>query len=169
MLCLAFLFFVGVQLLYNVVLVSTVQQHKSTVCMYIYIPSLLDLLLTSSLSHPKWAPSAIQQLSTRYLFYTWSVLASRITWREEPGGLQSTGSQRVRHNWSSLAGTSTCTYANAIVSVCPPSPSSHLQGRSLHLHLYSCPENRCICTIICINRQYLFFLFLTYFTLYDRL
>ena len=35
MLCLAFLFFVGVQLLYNVVLVSTVQQHKSTVCIYI--------------------------------------------------------------------------------------------------------------------------------------
>ena len=35
MLCLAFLFFVGVQLLYNVVLLSTVQQHKSTVCIYI--------------------------------------------------------------------------------------------------------------------------------------
>ena len=28
-----------------------------------------------------------------------STLAWRIPWTEEPGGLQSTGSQRVRHNW----------------------------------------------------------------------
>ena len=28
-----------------------------------------------------------------------SILAWRIPWTEEPGGLQSTGSQRVRHNW----------------------------------------------------------------------
>ena len=28
-----------------------------------------------------------------------SVLAWRIPWTEEPGGLQSMGSQRVRHNW----------------------------------------------------------------------
>ena len=27
-----------------------------------------------------------------------SILAWRIPWAEEPGGLQSTGSQRVRHN-----------------------------------------------------------------------
>ena len=27
-----------------------------------------------------------------------SILAWRIPWTEEPGGLQSTGSQRVRHN-----------------------------------------------------------------------
>ena len=26
------------------------------------------------------------------------ILASKIPWTEEPGGLQSTGSQRVRHN-----------------------------------------------------------------------
>ena len=29
-----------------------------------------------------------------------SVLAWRIPWTEEPGGLQSTGSQKVRHNWA---------------------------------------------------------------------
>ena len=29
-----------------------------------------------------------------------SVLARRIPWTEEPGGLQSTGSQRVGHNWA---------------------------------------------------------------------
>ena len=28
-----------------------------------------------------------------------SILAWRIPWREEPGGLQFMGSQRVRHNW----------------------------------------------------------------------
>ena len=29
-----------------------------------------------------------------------STLAWRIPWREEPGGLQSTGSQRVGHDWA---------------------------------------------------------------------
>ena len=28
-----------------------------------------------------------------------SLLAWKIAWTEEPGGLQSTGSQRVRHDW----------------------------------------------------------------------
>ena len=32
-----------------------------------------------------------------------SILAWRISWSEEPGRLQSIGSQRVRHNWSDLA------------------------------------------------------------------
>ena len=32
-----------------------------------------------------------------------SVLAWKIPWTEEPGGLQSMGSQRVRHNCSDLA------------------------------------------------------------------
>ena len=32
-----------------------------------------------------------------------SILAWRISWTEEPGGLLSTGLQRVRHNWSNSA------------------------------------------------------------------
>ena len=36
-----------------------------------------------------------------------STLAWRIPWTEEPGGLQSTGSQRVGHDWV----TSTLTFA----------------------------------------------------------
>ena len=32
-----------------------------------------------------------------------SILAWRIPWTEEPGGLWSIGSQRVRHDWSDLA------------------------------------------------------------------
>ena len=35
------------------------------------------------------------------------ILAWRILWVEEPGGLQAIGSQRVRHDWSNLA----CTHA----------------------------------------------------------
>ena len=34
-----------------------------------------------------------------------SILGWRIPWIEEPGGLQSIGSQRVRHDWSDLACT----------------------------------------------------------------
>ena len=34
-----------------------------------------------------------------------SILAWRISWTEEPGGLQSIGSLRVGHNWSDLART----------------------------------------------------------------
>ena len=34
-----------------------------------------------------------------------SILAWRISWTEEPGGLQPLGSQRVGHNWSDLACT----------------------------------------------------------------
>ena len=34
-----------------------------------------------------------------------SILAWRIPWTEETGGLQSTGSQRVRHGWSNWAQT----------------------------------------------------------------
>ena len=34
-----------------------------------------------------------------------SILALRIPWTEEPGGLQSMGSQRVRHDGSNLAYT----------------------------------------------------------------
>ena len=36
-----------------------------------------------------------------------SILAWRIPWREEPGGLQSTGLQRIRHDWSTRR-THTC-------------------------------------------------------------
>ena len=38
-----------------------------------------------------------------------SILALKIPWTEEPGGLQSTGSQRVRHDWSNLTCTHLCT------------------------------------------------------------
>ena len=44
-----------------------------------------------------------------------SILAWRILWTEEPGGLQSMGSQRVRHNRV----TNTCTFTPGTDAVCP--------------------------------------------------
>ena len=42
------------------------------------------------------------------------ILAWRVPWTEEPGGLQSTGSQRVRHNW----GDNTHAHSTVLYSVC---------------------------------------------------
>ena len=45
-----------------------------------------------------------------------SILAWKISWTEEPGGLQSMGPQRVRHNWA----TNTQVYPSPPkVSLCP--------------------------------------------------
>ena len=44
-----------------------------------------------------------------------SILAWRILWTEEPGGLQSMGSQRVRHNRV----TNTCMFTPGTDAVCP--------------------------------------------------
>ena len=45
-----------------------------------------------------------------------SILAWRIPWTEEPGRLQSMGSQRVRHDWSDLARTP-CVYINPSLQI----------------------------------------------------
>ena len=42
-----------------------------------------------------------------------SALAWRIPWREEPGRLQSTGSQRVGHDWATSL-TFTCVCVNHV-------------------------------------------------------
>ena len=44
-----------------------------------------------------------------------SILAWRIPWTEEPGRLQSLGSQRVGHDWSDLAGPSVITLNTLII------------------------------------------------------
>ena len=40
-----------------------------------------------------------------------SILPWRIPWTEDPGGLQSIGLQRIRHDWSDLA----CTWFNTLI------------------------------------------------------
>ena len=47
---------------------------------------------------PGWEDSLEKEMATRP-----SIIAWEISWTEEPGGLQSMGSQRVGHNWSDLA------------------------------------------------------------------
>ena len=39
-----------------------------------------------------------------------TILSWRIPWTEEPGGLQSMGSQRVRHDWATQCSTAKCIY-----------------------------------------------------------
>ena len=51
-----------------------------------------------------------------------STLAWRILWIEEPGGLQSTETQRVRHDWNDLAYTIYC-------------PGNHTWSYLFHVHM----------------------------------
>ena len=47
-----------------------------------------------------WVQSLVQKdpLEEKMAPY-FNILARKISWTEEPGGLQSMGSQRVRHDW----------------------------------------------------------------------
>ena len=49
-----------------------------------------------------WSLDGEEPLEEGMAIHT-SILAWRIPWTEEPGGLQSIGSHRVGHNWSDLA------------------------------------------------------------------
>ena len=71
--------FIGVQKLYNVVLVSTVQQSESALCIHISPYPLppeppCHPSYPIPLGHhkaPSWSPCAMQQLPTRHPFYIW--------------------------------------------------------------------------------------------------
>ena len=58
--------------------------------------------LRDAASTPGWADSLEEGMAIHF-----NILACRIPWTEEPGGLQSMGSQRVGHDWSDLAQHST--------------------------------------------------------------
>ena len=71
-----------------------------------------------------------------------NILAWEIPWREEPGGLQSMGSQRVRHNWVTNTHTSVWTHM------------------SFNLYTYLCTyiqiniekdTDVCLCVRVCIS------------------
>ena len=58
-----------------------------------------------------------------------SILAWNIPWMEEPGWLQSMGSQRVRHNWAtSLTHSLACVQSTSVSYLCSP---DGLRGGSL--------------------------------------
>ena len=54
-----------------------------------------------------------------------STLAWKIPWTEEPGGLQSTGLQRVRHDWATSLSLSPV-MAGGFLSTVPPTKSRHI-------------------------------------------
>ena len=62
-----------------------------------------------------------------------SILTWRILWTEEPGGLQSIGSQRVGHNWSNLVHT----FAYSAVSLLGRRQMSWNQGIEARVVLYN--------------------------------
>ena len=65
-----------------------------------------------------------------------SVLAWRIPWTEEPGGLQSKGSQRVRRDWSNLA----CTHARKLREI----------KRKNLVEVMFCINKKDTCTNVCV-------------------
>ena len=88
-----------------------------------------------------------------------SILAWRIPWTEEPGGLHFMGSQRVGHDWASEHSI----YVSILLSqfVAPSPFPAGSKVCSLCLHLYFCPAKSssvpsfCI-PYICVNIQCLF-------------
>ena len=82
------LIFIGVQLLYNTVL-AVYCTAKCISYIYTYIPFLW-------VSFPFRVPYAMQ--SEKAMAPHPTTLARKIPWMEEPGGLQSMGSIRVRHD-----------------------------------------------------------------------
>ena len=62
-----------------------------------------------------------------------SVLAWRIPWTEKPGGLQSMGSHRVRHDWSALAAAAAAFYKKN-----HDKPNSVLKSRVITLLTKDC-------------------------------
>ena len=87
------------QLIYNVVLVSDVQQSDSIIYIYVYMwcPSGSDgkefaCSVGDLGSNPGSGRSAGEEMSTHA-----SILVWRIPWTKEPSRLQSMGSKRVEH------------------------------------------------------------------------
>ena len=87
-------------------------------------------------------------------------IAWRIPWTEEPGRLQSTGLQRVGHDW-----TTSLTHSMNMFLCCSLNSSTlswpHCVHKcSLGLLLYCCPENRVISTI------FIDFIYMYYYTMF---
>ena len=102
--------------------VSGVQQSDLVILIHVHMASLVAQLVKSlPAMWETWVQSLGWEdpLETEMATYS-SILACRIPSTEEPGGLQSTGSQRVGHNWGT--DTHTCMYISVLNIV--PSGSS---------------------------------------------
>ena len=65
-----------------------------------------------------------------------SILAWRISWTEEPWGPQSIGSQRVRHNWSSLARTQAHKVLFPLFTHSPSPPTCNISETGTHDNIW---------------------------------
>ena len=72
-----------------------------------------------------------------------SILAWRIPWREEPGRLQSMGSQRVGHNWATSLSLSISSVTQSCPTLCDPTncstpglPAHHQLPESTQTHVH---------------------------------
>ena len=77
-----------------------IQDLSHFLCIFIFLlPFPTDLCgMAQRLKHlPAMRETWVQSLEKEMATHS-SILAWRIPWMEEPGGLQSTGSQRVRHD-----------------------------------------------------------------------
>ena len=87
----------------NLLLYQVFKKDNIRWCLYVNI---IQVLLVKNL--PAMQESQVRSLvwedpMEKAMTTHSSILAWRIPWTEEPGGLQSMESQRVRHNWSDLA------------------------------------------------------------------
>ena len=62
-----------------------------------------------------------------------SVLAWRIPRKEEPGGLPSMGSHRVRQDWSDLAAAAACMHKSSVVTNEPLLMRMSIMGEAIHV------------------------------------
>ena len=73
------------------------------------------------------------------------ILAWRILWTQEPGGLQSIGYQRVRHDWSNVA----CMHTMSII---PPPPIS--QARTTSYGHVEMPGKLAMMIRLCVEKDF---------------
>ena len=78
-----------------------------------------------------------------------SIIAWRIPWTEQPGRLQSTGSQRVGHAWAHIGNVCVHTYIDTCVCICV--------YKYIHRHVYVCMcvythmcTRVCVCVCVCV-------------------
>ena len=85
-------------------------------------------------SIPGWEDLLEKEVATHS-----SILAWRMPWTEEPGGLQSMGSQRVKHDGSDSAVTRRHQVACFLLLLNFLSHHSEVHGYCLALHPHGCP------------------------------
>ena len=74
-----------------------------------------------------------------------SILAWRIPWTEEPGWLQSIGSQRVGHDWAAFTSLSSliCIRESVFHNAVPASALQQTES-ARHVHVLGCVTQSCL-------------------------